>query len=562
MKKNNYITKLQKKCNLSEEFINNIYLFFEKLLSFSYITTFDINKLAKRLYNNIDLVIINDKSNIMDYKSGYYDAVKKELYIKNISDKSAIFHRLLYVLTTKSKDDNEFTTGYSKSMKSKQGYNMEYMYYGLNRAIISNLTCRLLYTLPQSLSLIPTYRSYNNNFLGYDFSADNDIYFVEGKLLRQICLVYNLNEESLYTNLFNDKFLKFNILEKDDLEKTLLVLDLISIDYSHYNKLCYYNKLLSDLYIKKKKVDIKNDKKIKEFTNKETKLQRTIKTIVNKLSTTDITEEDIKETSLNECLDNLEEKILLNISLIQTELIKYIISKKSTFDNVDYVKHLKELNDILIVKNDDLKNEMYNTIFNDIIHIDENTCTNLVSKIKYSLANYMLGKEKYIHLYKDVSFNIIESINNDDTDICILISSGIFNEIAYIKNLNNAMHTLEDNINFIESKNLKYLLNTNITKANEIETLFTALKDSDDKYKNITIHDVYIYIAGNDNLLLVNSEFGTDILLVKTTKESVTFELLPLSETYSLINNGSNLPVLYKKSKILSFFKFFKIQTN
>lgn len=560
MKENKYITRLKEKCNLKNEFVDNIYLLFDKLLTFSYITKFDINKLAKRLYNNIDLVIIGKKSNESDYKSGYYDAVKKELYIKDINNQSAVFYRLIYVLTTKENANNEFTIGYSKAVTSKTGYNIEHINYGLNRAIASNITCRLLYTLPETLSLVPTYRTYRNNFLGYDFSGDNDIYYVEGKILRQICLVYGLNEETLYVNLFNDKFSKSNVLNDYDLNEILHLLDLVSTDYSHYNKLCHYNKLLSDLYLKRKKLKLDDEKKLKEISNKEIKLNRTIKIIVNKIQNS--TNEDIKETSLNACLDNLEEKILLNLSLIQTTLVNHLISKKPTLSSISYIKLLKEFEDILIVKNNELSNVIFTTIFNDIININETTCNNLVSKIKYSLANYMLSKEKYATLYKDVTFKIIEGINTDDSDICILISSGVLNELAYIKNLTNNISTLANNISFIESKNLKYLLNTNVTKASEIEALFTTLKDSSYRYKNITIHDVYVYIAGNENLILVNCEEGTDILLAKINKDVFEFETLSLTETYSLINNNNNLPVLYKKNKLFNFFKIFKLKSN
>ena len=552
MIKNNYLSKLQKKCDLSDDFMKIIDLLFEKLINFGYITKLDINKFSKKLYNNIETVIIGD-THSLDYKSGYYNAPKKELYIKDITNTSSVFLRLLYVLTTNSNSNNTFNSGYTNISNSKKSYSFEYGFFGINRAIISNVVCRLLYTLPQTLSIVPTYRSYNNNFLGSNFTADNDIYFLEGILLRQICYIYNINEEELYSNLFSTKKNKLKPFQNNNLNDLLIILDDISKSYSNYNKLCFLNKLLNDNYLQIKKVGLNNNAELKEFMIKEKTIIRAIKDVISKMSKKEL-EEDNLETSLTENLDDLEELIISSISSLQTSLINHYISTKSTINSIDYAKNLKKIESMLIIKNHTLYKEIYKTITEDIIHTDENSCTNLVSKIKYSLANYMLGKEKYTKLFDELNFKIIKGINKNDDDICVIINSGLLNEIAYVNGLESNMHELFNNIEFLQSKNLKYLLNTNTKQTENIENLFTKLVNEFEIFKNISINDIYMYDAHTENLLLVIANNEKHIVLLENDK----FKLLNLSEDYNLIPSTYNLPTIYKKNKLNKIFKFFK----
>ncbi len=81
----NYLEKFQQKCKLDNDFIEKINFLFEKLINFGYIERYNINKFAKQLYLNVDAVFLSpDKTH--DYKTGYYDAIKKEIYIRNIND--------------------------------------------------------------------------------------------------------------------------------------------------------------------------------------------------------------------------------------------------------------------------------------------------------------------------------------------------------------------------------------------------------------------------------------------------------------------------------------------
>lgn len=100
----------------------------------------------------------------LDYKSGYYDAVKKELYIKDIQNIESIYLRIIYVITTTEISEGVYGVGYSTSTLSHSDYKIQHKNFGINRAVVSNLVCRLLYTIPETLSIVPTYRTFNSDF--------------------------------------------------------------------------------------------------------------------------------------------------------------------------------------------------------------------------------------------------------------------------------------------------------------------------------------------------------------------------------------------------------------
>ena len=253
----NYLEKFKEKCKLDDKFIEKINFLFEKLVNFGYLDNLNVSKLYKKLYNNVDAVFLSsDKTH--DYKTGYYDAIKKELYIKDSNDLESLFLRIIYAITTSQKDDNTFYVGYSKTSLSKSSYKQVHTNFGLNRAVVSNLVCRLLYTEPTTLSIVPTYRTYTNDFLGNGITTDNNIYFLEGQILKQFCYTLNIEEEDLYYHLFLNPTTYFNkILKKNKVnepEKLLKFFDKASKNYSNYNKLIYYNKLLDENFISSKRI--------------------------------------------------------------------------------------------------------------------------------------------------------------------------------------------------------------------------------------------------------------------------------------------------------------------
>ena len=566
----NYLQRLKEKCNLSDEFINIINDFLEKLYNFSYITSSGIKKLQKKLYENIDYVSIGN-INTLDYKSGYYDASKKELYIKDLSNIEAIYLRLIYIITTTQIEEHTYEVGYSKCEMSHENYRIVHKNFGINRAICSNLVCRLLYTVPTTLSIVPTYRTYENDFLGNKLNSDNDIYYLEGTLLRQICYILNINEEQLYFYLFSNKPAKYlNKLYFKYGEATILSLfenlDNLSRKYSNYNKLCYLNNLLDKNYIEIKKNILNND--ISDLKKNEEKIKNQITIALSKLNDNDQNYKNNEDqfnilNNFSEKISNIESDIVSIVYNIQDTLTDYIMSKENSYFIIDYLIKLKKFNDMLITKNKKLEECIYKNIYTKLIHSTENVASNLIDKIKYSLINEILSTDKYIKLYNDLEFKIIDIENSNSHKLIILTAYNTFIQLIDINYLDNSMRLLENNSKSLKLDNLKYLhdnpsLPTNIEK---IEKIFSCLKSNNNDYKNLQIENLYTFSLNNKNFLLVIRNDKFEILNILEFNNSFNFEKLALSQNYKIFNmyDASKLPVLYKKenlvTKILSIFK-------
>ncbi len=562
---NNHLKKLKEKCNLPDQLIDTILSLFDKLIEFGYISKFSVNKLSKKLLDNIDHVILTDNQKF-DYKSGYYDASRKELYLKDITNLQSVYLRLLYILTTKEIKENTFSVGYSKTEVSKTNYRILHSGFGLNRAIVSNLVCRLLYTLPTTLSIVPTYRTYENDFLNVKVVSDNDIYFLEGKLVRQLCFTLDINEEVLYSNLFKNDPKKFvaRIFNKINVKHLLDKLDDVSRMYSNYNKLCYFNKLLSDNYIEIRKHCISKDEVLNEYLLQEKKLESIIKGILNKLSPESGEEDKNQEMnfsfSLSEKINNLEDNILLNISEIQSMLVDSLIMRKKSYNSINYVINLKKLESMLVLKNKTLAYEIYETISHNVIHANEQTCTNIIEKIKYSLANYILSDERYAKVYSDTFFKRLMFTDNMNEEAFVLVLNEQFAEITHIANLDNDMESLVKNTSFLKLKNLRHILNVSNQNSDDIEKMFTKLKETFKTFKKVNIENVFICKFDNLTFLLVFEKNNTSV--VKVDKD-LNFKLIDLSESYNILGETrKNLPIVYKESKIKKFMSVLSLIIN
>lgn len=557
----NYLDKLKKKCNLDDSFINIIDELFYKLISFGYITTKQEKRLKKRLFLNIDTVITeNDVP--LDFKSGYYDSVKKELYIKNTANIEAVFLRLIYIITTKEISNEVFEVGYSKAAISTNSYKIVHSMYGLNRAVVSNLVCRLLYTLPTTLSIIPTYRTYENDFIGNKVTSDNDIYFLEAKLLSQICFSFNISEEELYLNLFSSspsKFIykSFRKVSEEVLNNLFKAFDEISTEYSNYNKLCYLNRLLDRNYLDIKKNILNSD--ISDLEKEKVKINRAIKSVLIKLNPEDEENEindDINiDTSLSEQINNLEESILNNVYKLQDILVNYVTQSRINFSDMNYIIRLKTLESNLISKNEILENEIFNVISKDILKDLDNTDSNLTEKIKYSLINEIMASEKYIKLYKDLSFKQIKVENYNDlnnTLVAITVENS-FLQLFEINNLNMNMKDLKSNTNSLKINNLKYLLDTPNVQDDieDIEQIYTNIKNSFSRFNGLNIDNFYKFNFKNMEYILIIEKYGFSILNMQRQNENFNFNLLEVSDYISIFNigNSNKIPVIYKEKK-------------
>lgn len=568
----NYLDKLKEKCNMDEKLYQIITDIFYKLLDFSYITKHQVKKLQKKLYDNIDTILVGNDINI-DYKSGYYDAVKKELYIKDLNNIESIYLRILYALSTTETSNDNYAVGYSISALSTSDYKIRHTNFGINRAITSNLACRLLYTTPTTLSIMPTYRTYENDFLGNKVSSDNDIYFLEGKLLAQICYILDINEEELYNNLFNSpkKFLK-KLLSKmnNNVDVNLLkILDDISKNYSAYNKLVYFNKLLNENYLNTKRKILNSD--IKDLEKEKDSINLAISNALSKLVETsnfDSSEDEDLFTnvddSLSEEINKLEETILEDISNLQNILVDYLIQNKDDYSTISYAIKLKELEKILLVENNKLKDTIFNTISIELMNTFENTASNMIEKIKYSIINEILSSDKYIKIYKNMEFKKLSNVTNkNDYEVVAITIDDSFVQLIGIDNLNFTMKGLEKNTHSITINNMGYLLNTpSVTKDIHIyEKIFTIIHTKFPKFSNVRIENMYIATEDDFSIVIILHDDTFSILEV-TQKEddSYNLKMVKLSESYTLFNLRNNsLPAIYnkKESAIKRLFSMF-----
>lgn len=568
----NYLEKLKEKCTVDNKFYEIIDQIFHSLFDFGYINKRQIKNLEKKLYNNLDTILIGSDLSL-DFKTGYYDAVKKELYIKDLSNIESVYLRILYVLTTTETSKNNYSVGYSKSVLSSADYKITHTNFGVNRAIVSNLVCRLLYTTPTALSIMPTYRNYENDFLGHKISSDNDIYFLEGKLIRQICYILNSSEESLYSNLFlsPEKYLLkfFDNSKFQNISDLLDLIDNISKDYSNYNKLTYLNKILNNNYLNIKK-NILNDN-IDDFRKSQTKIKLAIQNAINKISNKNLEDFEKEEvfnidSSLSEEINNLEDKILKNISTIQNQLVDILINSNVKYSNIEYAVKLKELDKMLIIESDKLKETLCATISTKLLNSFENTASNLTEKMKYSLISEIISSDKYIKIYKNMSFNRLHDLElKPNTEIMSVTVDNAFMQLVKVKSLNLGLKDLTNNTESLRLDNLGYLLNnpTSNKDINKTEKIFTIIHNKFSEFNQVHIEDMFICTIDEVTIVIVMNNNSFSVVQILENNNELHCKKVKLSESYNIFNlRDSNLPMLYYKKqsrleKIISFFMIF-----
>lgn len=571
----NYLNKLQEKCNIPAQLMPIIESLFNRLIDFGYITNKQAKNLSKKLYDNVDTLILGNSIGI-DYKSGYYDAVKKELYIKDISNVESIYLRILYVISTTELSEDTYAVGYSTAKLSKSNYKIVHKNFGINRAVVSNLVCRLLYTIPETLSIIPTYRTFSSDFLGNEIKSDNDIYFLEGKLLSQFCYTLNLNEEDLYNNLFSsnpNKYLnKFFVKAKlANIENLLIQFDKLSRIYSNYNKLCFLNNSLNVNFINIKKNILNNN--AEQFKKEEQVIKLAIQTALIKLSPEEENDKEIDfESSLSEKTNELEEKIIKLLSSIQNILVTNLIEQELKYPVILYAIKLKNLDKALLIPNKKLKEVLYQTIIHNLLSNSENNASNLIEKIKFSIVNEIISSDKYIRIYKNMFFRKLEITGLENkSNIVALNVDNEFIQLVEINSLNKVTKKLENNTRKIQLDNLGYLLNNPSalsTSTNIIEKLTTSIRNFHKEFNNIKVENIYITDYNNFKLAVIRQENGFSILklAIVNSPSDIKFDIkqVKLSQNFSVFNlNGSSssLPMHYTKrknpiQKILSLFNF------
>ena len=409
------LTLFKEKHNTNDYFISVIESLFNKLVEFEYIS--NSNELIDVLCSNVDELRFGN-NNTYDYKSGFYDANQKELYIKDEKNIPAVYLRLLYALTTKEIDPNIYNVGYSTTKLRKDSYRLSYTNFGINRAVMANLVYKLCNMMPSSLNLMQTPKTHSHDFLGFKIESDNDIYSLEGKLLAQTCFVLDLDPELLYSGLFCKNPIKYldGIFDKKDFEnkeKFLTLFDNISRNYNTYNKLAFLSNKLNENYVEYKKHILKDD--VNDIIKEQEIIQSHISSIINKLNKKD---DDLNEDfddlaiSLSETLENLEANLKDMLVKFQDILTDNIIKTNSTLPYIKYANKLKCFSEMLIVPNKKLARAIQETILFKIMPDDEVTGINLVQKIKYAIIEQILASTDFTNISNTFSFYNITTLEN------------------------------------------------------------------------------------------------------------------------------------------------------
>ena len=548
----NYLEKFKEKCKLDDAFMDKVNFLFEKLLSFGYIDHMSINKLAKKLYNNIDFVFLSPDK-VHDYKTGYYDSIKKELYIKDSEDLESLFLRLVYAITTTQNRDGSYNVGYSITSLSKKNYKQEHKRFGFNRAVVSNLVCRLLYTEPTTLSIVPTYRTYTNDFLGNGIITDNNIYFLEGQILKQLCFSLGIEEEDLYYHLFINpgRYLEKMLYKGkvENPERLLGILDNASRKYSNYNKLLYLNLQLDNNYIQSKK-KLPNEKTDEKIEKDRDNLNYLVSKAILEIKPT-TNEDDIEDVSisLNETMNELEDSILEDVNKIQNILVDTLIISEVKYSPIDFAIRQKQLSKLLIFESTKLEENIYNTISYRILNSFESSSSKKKKKMKYSIVSEILSSDKYVKVYNSMDFNRLLTLDfSENTEIMALSVEGTFLSLIKVKDLNLPFKALINNTELVKIDNMKFLLNSPIStqSTRDIEKIYTYIRENFIQYRTIEIDKLYITNIDNYTLVLVLTQDDFQIFNMDIVDDKVICKKVGLSEKYSIFNKNN---VSYKNKK-------------
>lgn len=561
------LAQFQEKYHLSDIFISTVESLLNKLVDFGYIGIFKKKKLIEKLYENIEEVYIGT-NNSLEYKTGFYDAYKKILYIRNEKDTASVYLRLLYALTTDRIDDHSMISGYMMTKLRTDSYKIDHVNFGINRAVISNLVCKLCNMTPANIDILSTYKSYSHNFLGYVIQTDNNIYALEGKFLSELCFALNIDEQLLYTGLFSKNPYKYleNILKRRDLKldsEFFNLFDDTSRKYNWYNKLTRLSKKLNNNYLEFKKHALDNN--TESLLLEKNAILQQVKNAIEGFSTTDRfnmeeeKSEEITETSLNENISKLEEMLTKDIVSMQNILCDMIISNNKYLTDYQYASRLKQFSTMMIMANEKIDKKIMELILYKLLPQDEITSVNLTVKIKYSLIQNILSESKYTSVSKSFSFNVIPELIDETTGVALVLLNinNKFARLVQVTGLNLPIENINTEPSFIPLDNFQYLLNSDYSNmyVGFLEKIYTALRFKYEEFKNLRLNDIYIFEYENKKYLIVNYNDNVYVLTLDLFQNNYDFKILDVSESYSLFEKSnvkiktkqSMLPVVYKE---------------
>ncbi len=558
------LTLFKEKYNTSDYFVSVVESLFSKLVEFEYIPGSKVSYYINKLIENINEIRFGS-NNTYDYKSGYYDANKKELYIKDEKNIPAVYLRLLYALTATEVDPGVYTIGYSTTKLSKDSYKLSYTNFGINRAIMANLVYKLCNLIPTSLQLTPTLKTHSHDFLGFKIESANELYSLEGKLLSELCFVLDLDCELLYSGLFSKNVVKYldNVFSKKDFtdkEKFLKLFDNISRKYNTYNKLAFLSNKLNDNYIEYKKNILKNNVDI--IIKDQEAIEANINSVILNLYNSENSSLDEIEVTygLSEVLENLETELKDSLITFQDILADNIIKGNSSLSSIKYASKLKRFNDILIVPNKKITKTIRDTILFKLMPETEVTGINLIQKIKYAIIEQILSNTDFADISNSFSFYNVTNLEDSNlgTAIILLNSNKRFIRIVEVAGLNQGFSkSLNYKLNYIPLDNLKHLMNSTAsnTYIGNIEALYTALKDNFEELKNTPLDAIFVFEYETQKYLVCFTNEKPHVISYVYSSRGYGFNMLNLSEQYKVFgkttthnsSNKSNLPTIYKK---------------
>ena len=558
----------QEKFHLSNSFIDTIDELLDKLIDLGYISIFKRRALIQKLYENINEIYIGTQ-NQLDYKTGFYDANKKVLYIKNEKDIPSVYLRLLYALTTNTLDENSHSTGYMTTKLRTDSYKLEHINFAINRAVMSNLVCKLCNMVSTDIRILSTYKTYSHNFLGYIIEASNNIYALEGKILSELCFALNIDEQLFYTGLFSKSPIKYleAIFAKRDMSlgnNFFALFDNISRKYNWYNKLNFLSKKLNNNYLEFKKHVLDNN--TADLVAEKSALLKQIQLVLNSLTTIDRFEldsddknlDDFTESSLNEELYKLENELKETLIEMQNILCDKIISSTKYLTDYQYASRLKQFSSMLIVKNENLEKAITNVILYKLLPKDELTTVNLTVKIKYMLIQNILSEKNYTSISKAFTFNVIPDLIDESKGVALTLLNinGNFARLVQLGDLNLPLENMNTEPSFIPLDNFAYLLNSDYSNmyVGFLEKIYTALRFKFNEFKSLKLTELYMFEYNSKKYLIANHLDRVYVLTVDIFQNNYDFKMLDISENYSLFeksniklnNNSNSLPMLYK----------------
>ena len=110
-------------------------------------------------------------------------------------------------------------------------------------------------------------------------------------------------------------------------------------------------------------------------------------------------------------MNQLEEKIIKNVVDIQNILVKTLLDSEIKYSPIEFTIKQKQLSKMLIFTNKKLEDSIFNTISYKVLNTFENSSSNLIEKIKYSIASEVLSSEKYTKIYNKMDFNRLDGLN-------------------------------------------------------------------------------------------------------------------------------------------------------